>query len=138
MINPVRLVDELNGMLDYLPPDKFGINDDFWRHPLFRATVETSNNRKYYLESDLTGYPEAMPSLCVLEELRRRDGRKLDVSSAMHCLGCRDGRTYICYLRIWRPDFHLFELFLKGNLWLEAYEAYLQTGNPIDHYLRHQ
>ena len=138
MMTPLRLVDELNRLHEYLSLDNFELKNGLKDNPTLLLVAITDSNRTYGLEVNLKGYPESKPSMCVLEELPTRDGKKMTCSGAMHCLGTQNGRTFICHCSTWRPDTHLISLYFKGKLWLEAYEGHLQTGKPIDYYLKHQ
>lgn len=72
--------------------------------------------------------------------LRCVSGAALDEASAsMHVLGTREGGTKICHFRSsrWVPENTLYLVALKGRIWLEAYEAHLRTGKPLDRFLRH-
>lgn len=135
MIAPLRLVDELNGLHVEISNRNFELD-----YPSLKMVVITDNDKTYCLEVDLTGYPELMPSMYVLKELKLRNGHKMSTSASMHCLGTCKGRTKICHgnLSHWRPDTSFVKLYHKGKLWLEAYEHYLATGEPIDEYLKHQ
>ena len=51
-------------------------------------------------------------------------------------------RNYEGYLLIrlydkgeWTSDFTLYQVLMKGHLWLEGYEVYLRTGCPIDNFV---
>ena len=134
MINPQRLVEELNSLHQgYLSLNNFELTDALAESPVLKMVVVTLSNNTYCLLAELKSYPEKMPDLYVLEELKMRDGKKMGLSSAMHCLGTANGRTRICYGNTshWRPDTHLYDLYIKGKLWLEAYDYYMKTGTPI-------
>ncbi|MGX7826047.1 hypothetical protein ACTG9Q_13230 [Actinokineospora sp. 24-640] len=59
--------------------------------------------------------------------------------ASMHVLGGKDLATKICHYRPsrWVPDNTLYLVALKGRVWLEAYDAHLRTGKPLDNFLRH-
>lgn len=136
MMTPQRLVAELNEVAKYLGLNNFKLLDGVTPHPLFKAPVVTHTGRTHGLELHLSGFPESSPDMCVPEALRMKDGRLMTISSEMHCLGIRDGKTYICHNKIWRPETSLFNLYIKGKLWLEGYENHLITGEPIAKYLK--
>ena len=69
-----------------------------------------------------------------------KDGNDLSGTSAcMHTLSSEHGWTRICHYGYndWTPAVSLFKVYVRCHLWLEMYEAHLQTGNPIDYYLKH-
>ena len=87
-------------------------------------------------------FPAACPDMIVSrpKPLLDSTGAALDETSAsMHVLGTRDGGTKICHFRSsrWVPKNTLYLVALKGRIWLEAYEAHLRTGKPLDRFLRH-
>ncbi|KAK2563439.1 hypothetical protein P5673_013142 [Acropora cervicornis] len=48
-----------------------------------------------------------------------------------------DGSSGICHFRpsLWTSSNTLYQIFMKGMIWLEAYEAHLRTGEPMSRYL---
>ena len=38
----------------------------------------------------------------------------------------------------WNAQDTLYEVFMKGRLWIEAYEGHLNSGQPINNYLPEQ
>jgi len=118
-----------------------------WTDPTGDTRVEVrvtcTNNKEYtlrvYLPSD---YPNSCPQMVVSSPpscLRKRDGSLLNVGgTAFHTLGTRDGLTIICHFRqdLWRDDNTLYQVIMKGLIWLEAYEAHLRTGEPLTRYLQ--
>lgn len=48
-----------------------------------------------------------------------------------------DGYTGICHFRrnLWRNNNTLYQVFMKGLIWLEAYEAHLRMGQAMTQYL---
>lgn len=103
--------------------------------------VTCSNDRQYtlrvYLPAD---FPNSVPDMIVktpsMCELKRRDGSAL-VGSPDHVYGSRDGCTKICHFRpnLWRCDNTLYQVVMKGLIWLEAYQAHLRTGSNLSTYL---
>ena len=105
------------------------------------ARLTCSNNKEYtlriYLPQD---FPNSVPSMIVkttwMTELKKRNGSDLDGHDD-HTYGSRDGCTSICHFRpdLWKDDNTLFQIFMKGLIWLEAYEAHLRTGYNLSKYL---
>ena len=105
--------------------------------------VTCTNDKRYvlrvYLPSD---YPNSCPEMIVSSPsscLRRRDGSTMSGTSGTdHILGTKDGCTKICHFNtsLWNTKYTLYQIFMKGMIWLEAYEAHLRTGKPLCNYLQ--
>lgn len=122
-----------------------GENRVTWIDPTGDTKVEArltcSNNKEYtlriYLPQD---FPNSVPSMIVktpfMTELKKRNGSGLGGHSD-HTYGIRDGCTLICHFHpdLWKGDNTLFQIFMKGLIWLEAYEAHLRTGYNLSKYL---
>ena len=118
-----------------------------WINPTGDTRVEVrvtcTNDKQYtlrvYLPSD---YPNSCPQMVVSSPsscLRRKNGSSLSgVSGADHVLGSKDGCTQICHYNsgLWRDDNTLYQVIMKGLIWLEAYEAHLRTGESLRRYLQ--
>ena len=127
--------------------EKYFRNRVSWINPTANTRVEVrvtcTNDKQYtlrvYLPSD---YPNSCPQMVVSSPsscLRRQNGSLLNESSgADHTYGTRDGLTVICHFRpnLWRDDNTLYQVIMKGLIWLEAYEAHLRTGSPLSRYLQ--
>lgn len=129
------------GLLDNYFPNRVT-----WIDPSGGTKVEvrmtTSNDKSYtlriYLPED---FPNSIPSLVIKNPspTRSRSGNVLDkFTDTWHTYGTRDGYTQICHYRPeqWSSANTLYQVFIKGLIWLEAYEVHLRTGNPINTYLR--
>ena len=117
-----------------------------WINPTDDTRVEVrvtcTNDKEYtlrvYLPSD---YPSSCPDMIVSSPsscLRKKDGSTMSgMNGTDHTLGTRDGCTMICHFRksSWKDDNTLYQVVMKGLIWLEAYEAHLRTGNPLSRYL---
>ena len=118
-----------------------------WIDPTGNTRVEVrvicSNDKRYtlrvYLPSD---YPNSCPEMIVSSPsscLRTRDGSPLNSgSTSFHILSSKDGCTQICHFNsgLWRSENTLYQIVMKGMIWLEAYEAHLRTGQTMDRYLQ--
>ena len=110
-----------------------------------RGTMICNSGRQYQLTVSLGQFPIGPPSvMVVVPTLRNASGKILGeggASSGMHHLG-RDasGALRLCLAsrRKHDPRDTLYKSLLKSRLWLEAYEAHLRTGNPIDELLAHE
>ena len=61
-------------------------------------------------------------------------------SATTHTLGqTREGFLVICHYRSehWNGEHIFYEVFMKGRLWLEAYEGYVAAGEDVDYFLGH-
>ena len=60
--------------------------------------------------------------------------------TSFHTLERKYGFQSIChfYPPDWTADITLYQMFMKGRLWIEAYEGHLETVRKLDHFLGHQ
>lgn len=118
-----------------------------WIDPTSRGSTKvdvrmtTSNNKSYTLRVFVPAdFANSCPALVVCSPARPltlRDGRQIGSSTANHSWGTRDGLTQICHFEPgkWTSENTLYQVFMKGLLWLEAYEGHLATGKRISNYL---
>jgi len=125
--------------------EKYFRNRVTWIDPAGDTKVEVrvtcSNDKQYtlrvYLPAD---FPNSVPEMIVktpsMSRLMRRDGNELG-GTVDHTYGIKDGCTQICHFipQLWRSDNTLYQVFMKGLIWLEAYEAHLRTGSTLSRYL---
>jgi ubiquitin-protein ligase len=108
--------------------------------------VATSNSgRKYSLHIPIpSGFPNTRPAMYLTEPypLLMADGRttvsSLGVSHAMHTLTpTSSGLVQICHWRDdrWHAGILLHKVFLKGLIWIEAYEQHLATGRSLSEFV---
>lgn len=127
--------------------EKYFGNKVSWIDPTGETKVEVkvicSNDKRYTLRVYLpTDYPNSCPQMIVSSPsscLRTRDGSALDSgSTAYHVLSSKHGCTQICHFRsdLWRSENTLYQVVMKGMIWLEAYEAHLRTGQNMDKFLQ--
>ena len=136
-----RLQQEENILKDYFPGKVKWFNRN---GPDTRIEIQmTSNSNKAYtlracIQPD---YPNSCPELFVCNPsrpLKGKDGNDLECGTDNHSYGTKQGLTTICHFvpTLWTNEYTLYQVFMKGRIWLEAYELYLQTGKPIKTYLR--
>lgn len=103
------------------------------------ATLSNSG-RRYGLHISIpSGFPYERPPMYLTEPfpLLMADGTRvssLGVSHQMHTLApLSNGLVQLCHWREarWRSGIKLQQVFLKGILWIEAYEQHLATGRPL-------
>lgn len=121
-----------------------------WINPTGNTTVEVkvtcTNDKEYvlrvYLPSD---YPSSCPQMVVKPPyffatyLWKKDWTRMTTANGTdHTYGSRDGYTQICHFKpsLWKGDNTLYQVVMKGLIWLEAYEAHLRTGNSLSTYLQ--
>lgn len=125
--------------------EKYFRNRVTWIDPTGDTKVEIkvtcSNDRQYTLRIYLpTDFPNSVPDMIVktpsMCRLTRRDGSAL-AGSPDHVYGSRDGCTKICHFKpdLWRSNNTLYQVVMKGLIWLEAYQAHLRTGSNLSTYL---
>ena len=118
-----------------------------WIEPTGNTRVEVrmtaSNDKNYTLRIYLPpDFPNSCPTMVVSNPnaaLRKLNGSLLTRGSDEdHTYGSRDGLTVICHFRPnrWSNENTLYQVFMKGLIWLEAYEGHLRTGKPINTFLR--
>ena len=106
--------------------------------------VNTNNGKSYmlrvYLASD---FPNSCPILVVSSPsfpLRKKGGSLLiNASGKDHVLSAHDGLTQICHFTTdkWTSENTIYQVLMKGRIWLEAYEIHLRTGEFLEKYLEH-
>ena len=101
--------------------------------------MTTNSNQEYCLRLYVPpDFPNSLPTMVV-----RRSPAPMPYwgsSGATHTLGrTSEGYLRICHYREnrWNAEHTFYEVFVKGRVWLEAYEGHLATGKPMDFYLGH-
>jgi hypothetical protein len=98
-----------------------------------------SGRRYYFYLSIPSNFPYGRPELYITDPLPLRAANgtpvsALGISHAMHTLTpSSSGWVQICHWRSdrWHAGILLYRVFLKGLIWLEAYEQHLATGRPL-------
>lgn len=126
--------------------DQFSVYQDRAADTYWGLGIATTNSgRLYKLYIPIpSGYPNQRPALYVIEPcpLRMFDGSLLTgqgVSHQMHTLTPHsNGWIQICHWRDarWHSGILLQKVFLKGLIWLEAYEQHLASGRPLAEFVR--
>jgi hypothetical protein len=124
---------------------QFSVYHDKTRDDYYGAGWATSSSGKRYdlFLSIPTNFPDGRPELYITDPLplRAADGSlvsALGVSHAMHTLTpSASGWVQVCHWRAdrWHPGILLYRVFLKGLLWVEAYEQHLATGRPLSEFV---
>jgi hypothetical protein len=117
---------------------------DYDRYYAF-GTTRTNAGAPYDLWLPLpSGYPDQRPPLYVAKPNPLPNAMNGTINAAglshnMHTLEPGpQGVVQICHWRSdrWHAGITLDKVFLKGLLWLEAYEQHLLTGAPINSFVR--
>ena len=120
-----------------------------WYNPTsFDANVEikmTSNsNKRYTFRVYLPeNFPNSCPDMVLVspQSFPCKNGRSIpSTSHEFYTIGMRNGCLKLCHFRpqMWTADNTLYQVFMKGRLWIEGYEAHLNTGKDMDVFLKHQ
>lgn len=113
----------------------------------YTASGTTASNAgyKYHLYMPIpAGFPAQRPPLYITEPnpLLMAGGvpiKTLGVSHRMHTLAPHDcGWVQICHWRDnrWHSGIYLHQVFLKGLIWIEAYEQHVATGRDLADFVR--
>ena len=101
--------------------------------------MTTNSNQTYCLRLYVpVDFPNSLPIMVV--KTSPKPMPNWGESGATHTLGWnREGFLVICHYRTnhWNSEHTFYEVFVKGRLWLEAYEGHISTGNRMDYYLGH-
>jgi hypothetical protein len=127
--------------------DQFSVYYDPSSYAYWAAGRAVANSgRKYRLYIPIpSGYPLQRPPLYLTDPcpLRMADGTlisSLGISHRMHTLTPHptNGWVQICHWRDsrWHGGILLQKVFLKGLIWIEAYEQHLATGSPLADFVR--
>lgn len=106
----------------------------------------TNNGKNYTLRIYIPkNFPGDCPILVVSKSpygspLKTKYGSPLtEGSSQNHTYTAYEGFTRICHFKEchWSDDNTLSQVFMKGRLWLEAYECHRESGANLERYLPH-
>lgn len=141
-----RLAAEKQQLQNYFPTF-------VWQNPMLAGqtrlvgSLKTNSKNVYHIEVRLVHpdqphikYPDCGPTVLISSPmpLRSRTNEALTSSSAtMHTLPAIDGKTRICLYKVWAPTYTIYRALVKTRVWLEAYDAHIRTGQPIDRFLHH-
>ena len=109
------------------------------------GTAASNAGYKYHLYLPIpVGYPTTRPPMyitepCPLLMTGHVPIKDLGVSHRMHTLTPHDcGWVQLCHWRDsrWHSGIHLHQVFLKGLIWIEAYEQHISTGRDLADFVR--
>lgn len=132
--------DIIDGKLNnvtWINPTSAGNTRIEWR-------VNTNNGNNYTLRVYVPEeFPNECPTLVVSSPssvLRKFDMSPLNSASSQdHVYGVHDGLTEICHFdkNRWSSENTIYQVLMKGRIWLEAYEIHRRTGEHLEKYLAH-
>jgi hypothetical protein len=102
------------------------------------VTLKTNNDNEYTVRIYIGDFPNSVPDMAVVSSPRRMPEEWKSGSYVNHTLKQRDGYLRICHYHSsqWNDRSSLYEVVIKGRVWLEAYEGHLRTGQPMNYFLR--
>jgi hypothetical protein len=125
---------------------QFSVYQDRAADTYYASGVTLSNaGYRYGLHISIpSGFPYQRPLMYVTDPLPllMADGTpvsRLGVSHQMHTLEpSSNGMVQICHWRDprWHSGILLQKVFLKGLIWIEAYEQHIATGRPLAEFVR--
>ena len=131
------ITDSKLNNVSWINPTSAGNTRVEWR-------VNTNNGNSYTLRVYVpANFPNECPQLVVSSPssvLRKKDGSRLDSTSGSdHVYGSIDGLTQICHFDTskWSSENTIYQVLIKGRIWLEAYEIHRRTGEYLEKYLAH-
>lgn len=136
-----RYKAELKVLKSKLPENAYKFMEMGTSNPYVLMAAKTNAGTVYTLRIELAEFPTNIPKVFVNKMLYDKNGNAMNgASSAMHTLSSENNKTRICHYggNSWNPYVSLYKIYIKCRLWLEMYELHLQTGKPMDYYLKHQ
>ncbi|XP_028405093.1 uncharacterized protein LOC114527594 [Dendronephthya gigantea] len=106
------------------------------------VSLNTNNGHQYrvriYLKAadgSTSDFPNSVAYMVVCSSPKPMP--KWGVDAYNHTLGYRDNFVKICHYRgsCWTDHSTLYEVAVKGRIWLEAYEGHLRTGKRLSEFL---
>lgn len=144
MMTPQRLQLELH-YLEARFPNRFIFRDMDTDQPYLDCSVKSNTGHNYRLKITLSGFPAEKPKVYIThpKPLLGYDGVKMadkGVSSELHMLSPDENdHVQICHYNAdWDGGNTLLShVMIHAKMWIEAYENYTRTGEPLDKYLKH-
>lgn len=138
----MRRLDKEHEILNKYFPEKVSWINRRNNDTKFEIEMTTNSGNLYTLRASIPhDYPNSCPNLYVSNQgrpLKDKFGEDIQCGTENHSYGTRDGLTTICHFvpSMWTNEYTLYQIFMKGRIWLEAYEISLCTGEPMKTYLR--
>ena len=138
-----RIILEKN-LLDKYFPGRVSWHTFSSGQPYVEIAMVSNSNRHYKLRVYISDdFPNSCPEMVLVSpsSLNIKDGSSMpSVSHSFHTIGTKDGYLLLCHFipSKWTNENTLYQVFMKGRLWIEAYEGHLATGNHMDVFLKAQ
>jgi hypothetical protein len=100
-------------------------------------SLKTNNGNEYTLRIFIDeDFPNSIPAMVVVSSPKPMPD--WGPSSTTHTLMKRGGYLQISHYHRsqWSDRSSLYQVVMKGRVWLEAYESHLRTKKPMDYFLR--
>lgn len=150
-----RFKVEKDTLTKKLPEGTFSFNDMNSDEPYLEVIVTTVSDNQYLLRIELDSFPESKPEVYIQyicpkgasswmdADLDNYEGESLkEVSHKNHTLSPHPIHDWvqICHYNpeAWRPDISLWIVYIKCNVWLNAYEYSLLKRIPLSTTLESQ
>ncbi|MDR2774133.1 MAG: hypothetical protein LBC19_05225 [Tannerella sp.] len=136
-----RLKMEYKVLASMMSEKQFRFTGFNTHNPCLMVAQRTNSGKIYTVKIDLSGnFPYEVPKVFITNPkplLTRTGEPMLGPSHPMHTLQSENGCVRICHYgaQDWTPRVTLSQIILKVRVWLEVYEAYLLTGEPLDRVL---
>ena len=138
-----RILLEKNLLDKYFPHrvNWYTPNDD---DAYVEVKMVSNSSRQYTLRSYIScDFPNSCPEMVMVSpaSLSLKNGSPLpNISHEYHTIGRKDGYLLLCHFipSQWTAENTLYQVFMKGRLWIEAYEGHLDTGKKMDVFLKAQ
>jgi hypothetical protein len=108
------------------------------------VVMVSNSNRHYTLRIYISqDFPNSCPEMVLVSpsSLNLKNGSLMpNVSHEYHTIGTKDGYLLLCHFTPskWTDENTLYQVFMKGRLWIEGYEGHLHTGKRMDEFLKAQ
>jgi hypothetical protein len=139
-----RLATEIE-LLDEQFPNRYVFRDINTPCPWLDCSIVSQTGKHYRLKIIIDGYPAQMPTVYILypQKLFDKQGRDLaeiGVNGSMHLLSPdEENNIQICHYHEseWTGRQLLTHVMIHAKIWIDALEYHQETGQPLDHYLKH-
>ena len=127
-----RLVKEKNVLEHHFPGNVVWIEPTNRHNSKVEVTLKTDNDNKYTLKIYIGNFSNALPHMVVVSSPKPMP--IWGESYQNHTLSRHDGYFRISHSHSsqWSDRCTLYDVIMKGRVWLEAYEGHIRTGKPVN------
>lgn len=129
-MNEERLKAEQDILQSHLPENSYRFIDMETSKPYMALAAKTNRGNIYTIRIELDEFPNTVPKMFVNKILLSKTGEPIpEYDSEWYTLECVDGMTGIKHFsnKSWTPMVSLYHVYLRGKMWLEMYETYLNS-----------